>query len=429
MDDQHTQHDIEAKQSILSNIEKFGCHLFLIEPDNYLPGFVYSIGLYKKYGHSEIICFGLKTEVMASIINHACDLVKSGESLTTNRLYQGFLEGYDIQFVNVDQTFYPNYLGYAGWFYDMSFDFPVLQLIWQDKQNYFPWDENFNPDWKFKQPLLDRSTDFKFYEQRNLGVYTTKQAFEGDPILYVYHNEDGDWQFHTSLEPEIADSKLVCLEEITKLDPSINEIYHLQYGWSAWRSCRYDEWQYAEDEITNNTGSIPNNEQNKTVELSELIKDITKIDSRDITSAWNWLIAGYKNVLMVTKFGDMFLVDTNDEISWLDTGAGTLTKVASSPVEFEELIKDNEKTAHWFMTDLYLELQEQKIFLRENEVYSFQNLPLLGGQYSIDNIKPTDISVHFATCGQMCEMLKDIPDGTKVQLKVEEAKKKPWWKF
>ena len=429
MDDQHTQHDIEAKETILSNIEKFGCHLSLIEPDNYLPGFVYSIGLYKKYGHPEIICFGLKTEVMASIINHARDLVKNGESITTNRLYPGFLEGYNIQFVKVDPTFYPNYLGYAGWFYEMSFDFPVLELIWPDKQSHFPWDENFNPDWKFKQPLLDRSTDFKFYEQRNLGVFTTKQVFEGDPILYVYHNEDGDWQFHTGLEPEIADSKLVCLEEITKLDPSINEIYHLQYGWSAWRSSRFDEWQYAEDEFTSNTGPTSDNEQNSTIELQELIKNITKIDSTDITSAWHWLIAGYKNVLMVTKFGDMFLVDANDEISLLDTGAGTLTKVASSPFEFEELLKDHEKIARWFLTDLYLELQEQKIFLRENEVYSFQKLPLLGGQYCIDNIKPTDISVHFAINGQICERLKNIPDGNKIQLKVEEAKKKPWWKF
>jgi|GEM_PF-75463 len=423
MDDQHTQHDNEAKQAILANIEKFGCHLSLLEPDNYLPGFVYSIGLYKNYGHPEIICFGLKTDVMASIINHACDLIKNGDIITTNKLYSGFLEGYHIQFIEVDKEFYPNYLGYAGWFYDMSFDFPVLELIWPDKQNNFPWDDNFNPDWKFKQPLLDRNTDFKFYEQKNLGVYTTKQAFEGDPILYVYHNEDGDWQFHTSLVPNLADSKLVCLEEITKLDPSVNEIYHLQYGWRAWRSSRYDEWQYGEDEIIGDTESIRNNE------ISDLIKDIKKIDFQDITSAWNWLIAGYKSVLMVTKFGDMFIVDANDEISWLDTGIGTFTKVASSPIQFEEFLRDPEKTATWFLTDLYLELQEQQIFLQENEVYSFQKLPVIGGQYTIDNVKPTDISVHFAINGQICEQLKNIPNGTKVQIKVEEPKKKPWWKF
>ena len=246
MTDDHSKHGIEAKQAILDNIEKHGCHLALLEADNYLPAFIYSIGLFRKFGHPELICFGLKTEVMASILNHACDLIKNGETLTTNKLYSGFLEGYDIQFLQVDKDYYPNYVGYAGWFYDMTFDFPVLQLVWPDKQHNFPWDKDFNPDWKFKQPLLDRNTDFKFYEERNLGVYTTSQAFNGDPILYVYHNEDGDWQFHTSLEPNLDDGKLVCLEEIAKLDPTINELYHLQFGWWAWRDNKDDDWKYEE---------------------------------------------------------------------------------------------------------------------------------------------------------------------------------------
>jgi len=228
------------------NIENYGCHLTLIEADNYLPAFVYSIGLFKKFGHPEIICFGLKTEVAASIINHACDLIKNGETLTTNKIYRGFLEGFPIQFLEVDKEHYHDYVGYAGWFYNQTFDFPLLQLVWTDKQNNFPWDKDFNPEWKFKQPLLDRNTDFKFYEERNLGVYTTRQAFNGDTILYVYHNEDGDWQFHTSVEPNLADSMLVCLEEITKLDPSINELFNLQFGWRAWRASSVYEWNYEE---------------------------------------------------------------------------------------------------------------------------------------------------------------------------------------
>jgi len=247
MTDDHSEHDKAAKQVILHNIKKYGCHLALLEADNYLPAFVYSIGLFKKFRQPEIICFGLKTSVMGVILNHARDLIKKGQIFEINKPYKGFLEGYSIQFIAVDKEYYANYLGYAGWFYDSSFDFPVLQLVWPDKQGNFPWDKDFNPDWKFKQPLLDRNTDFKFYEERNLGVYTTKQALEGEPILYVYHNEDSAWQFHTSLEPDMNDAKLVCLEEITKLDPTINEIYHLQYGWRAWRSNRDAEWQYEAD--------------------------------------------------------------------------------------------------------------------------------------------------------------------------------------
>lgn len=233
------------------NIENYGCHLTLIEADNYLPSFVYSIGLYKKFGHPEIICFGLNNNVAASIINHACDLIKNGETLTAGKLYRGFLEDFPIQFIQVDKEYYQNYVGYAGWFYNQTFDFPLLQLVWTDKQNNFPWDNDFNPDWKFKQPLLDRNTDFKFYEERNLAVITTKQAFNGDPILYVYHNEDGDWQFHTSLEPNLGDCMVVALEQITKLDPTINEIYYLQFGWRAWRDSKEGEWQteeYPDDE-------------------------------------------------------------------------------------------------------------------------------------------------------------------------------------
>lgn len=240
------QEALNNRQTVLDNIEKFGCHLTLIEADNYLPAFVYSIGLFKKYRHPEIICFGLKTDVMKSMINHACDLIKNGEVIMPDKLYSEFLEGYKIQFLQVDKDYYHNYVGYAGVFYDMTFDFPLLQLVWPDKQHNFPWDKDFNIDWIFKQPLLDRNTDFKFYEERRLGVFTTKQAFNGDTILYVYHNEDGNWQFHTSLEPNLDDLMVVALEEITKLDPTINEIYYLQYGWRAWRDNKEAVWKYEE---------------------------------------------------------------------------------------------------------------------------------------------------------------------------------------
>lgn len=246
-DQDHPQHDKEAKESILHNIETFGCHLALLEPDNYLPGFAYTIGLYSKYNHPEIITFGLHSDLMGALLNHARDMVKQGITLQPGKPYEDFLQGYTIQFLEVRKEHYADYVGYAGWFYDNTFDFPLLQLVWPDKQHHFPWEEAFNPDWKFRQPLLDRNTDFKFYEERNLGVYTTRQAFEGQPILYVYHNEDGDWQFHTSLHPDTDDAKLVSLEEITKLDPSVNDIYHLQYGWRAWRKNVNTDWEYEED--------------------------------------------------------------------------------------------------------------------------------------------------------------------------------------
>lgn len=245
--DSHEEHDRQAKQTILDNIEKYGCHLALLEADNYMPAFAYTIGLYKKYNHPEIICFGLSTDLMGALLNHARDLVQAGEVLMPNKLYPGFLSGYEVCFLPVDKAFYADYLGYGGWFYGMSFDFPVLQMVWPDKTGKFPWEDGFNKEWKFYQPLLDRNPDFKFYEERNLGVYTTQEILDGEPVLFVYHNEDGDWQFHSSSEPDLNDAKLVSLECITKLDPTINEIHFLQYGWKAWRDKVGNEWEYEED--------------------------------------------------------------------------------------------------------------------------------------------------------------------------------------
>jgi len=244
----HEEHDKRAKERILNDIKEYDCHLALLESDGYSPAFVYTIGLYEKFQHPEIIIFGLKTDVMGHLLNELKNEIKKGGIYKPNQKYSGLLDGYEIQFLEVNEESYADYLGYAGWYYKNTFDFPVLQMIWPDKQRKWPWESGFNKNWKFKQPLLDRNTNFKYQEERNLGVYTTFHAFEGKPILYVYHNEDGDWQFHTEYEPKIEDSKLVCLEEIVKLDSTLNEIYYLNYGQTAYRNEIGGEWTIEESE-------------------------------------------------------------------------------------------------------------------------------------------------------------------------------------
>ena len=165
-----------------------------------------------------------------------------------------------------------------------------------------------------------------------------------------------------------------------------------------------------------------------TLKLSDLVKDKTKVDIKDICSGWTWLISTQKNVLLITIFGDIFFVGPSNEINWLDTGASTLTKVADSVEEFQKLLKDKENFANWFLTDLYTELQTKGVTLKDNEVYGYIKAPLIGGTYTLDNIEPTDISVHFFILGQIGEQTKDLPDGTKVKITTDTPKQKPWWK-
>ena len=90
--------------------------------------------------------------------------------------------------------------------------------------------------------MLDRNADFKFKEVKNVAVFTTRQWLEEKkPILRVVHDEDGDWQFLTCDQmPE--DIKIVALEQMTLRDPTLNDIFNLDYGEEAKRDFVGGKW-------------------------------------------------------------------------------------------------------------------------------------------------------------------------------------------
>jgi hypothetical protein len=143
-----------------------------------------------------------------------------------------------------------------------------------------------------------------------------------------------------------------------------------------------------------------------TLKLSELVKDKSNIDLKDICSDWEWLVNEQKNVLLVTLFGDLFFIGPSDEVNWLDTGTGSLTRIAENVKHFEKLLEDRENFNDWLMVRLYLDLQKNHQKLKGNEVYSYKKMPIIGGDYSIENIEATDISVHFSITGQICKQVK-----------------------
>jgi len=154
-----------------------------------------------------------------------------------------------------------------------------------------------------------------------------------------------------------------------------------------------------------------------TLTLNQLTKDISGIDIEDILSCWRWKIGDMKAVVIMSILGDLFLADRESAVYWLQTDTGDLTKVADSLEEFDNHLNDDDKIDNWFLPLLIEKLISAGKTLKENEVYSYKQIPVIGGEYSVDNIEPTDMSVHFAFSGQICEQIKDLPNGTKVNIK------------
>ena len=236
-----TEHNCRDDSETTSNIEKYGLTVIIIEATEYLPSFAYSIGLWKKFRHPEIICFGLTTKTLHALINNAADLVKNGQIIETNKTYEDIFENSKAAFIKVDSRNVSDYFGTAIDYYDTK-DFPALQLVWTDRKNKFPWENDFEEEFIYRQPLLDRNADFKFREAKNLATFTTRQWIEQHkPILRVIHDTDGDWQFLTGDQmPE--DIKIVGLEQLVLRDKTLNEVFDLEYGEEANRDFVGEKW-------------------------------------------------------------------------------------------------------------------------------------------------------------------------------------------
>jgi hypothetical protein len=245
--EEHAAHNAQAEKRIISDVEEYGFHIVQIAGDGYSPSFAYTIGLYRTYGHPELICFGLSLSLLHSVLWSGKELLDKQPMPDLSIDYPDLIDDYDVRLLPVAKEWYGDYFGYGIWF-NQGRNFPALQIVWPDKQTLYPWNEGFNPNWKATQPLLDRNLDFKFREERNVAVFTTHQVLEGLPILRVIHEANGDWQFLCDTTYEIADLKIVALEELVKRDPTLNNLFQLNYGRQAQRIDEAADWQEEEYE-------------------------------------------------------------------------------------------------------------------------------------------------------------------------------------
>ena len=242
---EENEHKCISKESLLKqtirNIDKYGLQVIIVSSTNYSSSFAYSIGLKRTYNHPEIICFGLSNDLGHEIINDVANIIENGEIIESGKIYNNIFGNGRATFLKVDKRNIENYFGAALNYYEDE-EFSALQLIWTDRNDKFPWEESFEEEFLYTQPLLDRNAEFKFNEPKNLTTFTTRQWLEEcKPILRVVHDNDGDWQFLTGDQmPE--DIKIVALEELIKRDKTLNEVFDLEYGEEAERNFIGGQW-------------------------------------------------------------------------------------------------------------------------------------------------------------------------------------------
>ena len=138
-------------------------------------------------------------------------------------------------------------------------------------------------------------------------------------------------------------------------------------------------------------------------------------DWSDLLSGWGQALPSSFTLWLVNRFGDLFVVLDDGAVHMLDVGAGTFTRVADSRDHFAELLDRDNNANNWLMIPLVDRCVEAGMTLSSTQCYGYKVPPILGGEYVIDNVEPTDLSVHYWLLADIYGQTKDVPDGTRIK--------------
>ena len=152
--------------------------------------------------------------------------------------------------------------------------------------------------------------------------------------------------------------------------------------------------------------------------LSNYLIDQTGLNWLELLSGWAPPLPTEFTVWMVNRFGDVLAVFEDGSINLLDVSSGKLSRVAENRDDLIEKVDTDNNVDNWFLMSLTDQCVQSGMTLSVGECYGFKIPPSLGGTYALENIETTDIAVHYSFLADIFQQTKDLPNGTKVEIKV-----------
>jgi hypothetical protein len=140
-------------------------------------------------------------------------------------------------------------------------------------------------------------------------------------------------------------------------------------------------------------------------------------DESDL-SAWSAILPASARVLRTNLFGDAFIVGDNGAVHMLERGGCSAEQIATSEEEFWREVRDD--THGWQLRPLADECRRAGKVLADGQCYAFTTPPVLGGDYTVDNVWVAPWREWFPLTADLFQQIKDIPDGATVSFKVAD---------
>lgn len=152
--------------------------------------------------------------------------------------------------------------------------------------------------------------------------------------------------------------------------------------------------------------------------LHDYLIDHSELDWAALLRDWTWLVPNTLTVWLMNRFGDLVIVTDDEKIHFLDLGGGTLVQIADSRDDFRDRIDEGDNANQWLMIPLIDKLVAANINLGKGQCYGYKVPPVLGGDYTVENTCVLPIPEQYGICASIHQQIKDVPDGTKVEIKI-----------
>ncbi len=228
---------------IKSNIDKKGYHTTTVT-SSLVPRYVYTIGLYEKFGFELIFAGGIyfmKNELL-SIFDAVINELKKGLNLNDKKVTIGNFGSFS--FVKVKTSWSKLMLLGVFDYYKIN-EAEVLQIV-PDFEHYTldiprmenEWNIDSEPIWQW----LDH--EWGYPVPKNSSVVTNLDALAGKKITEVMRWEENEWEMFAGAGPDVPKEhmRVVSLATILGIDKTLEPAINLNIGKGIWRDANELKW-------------------------------------------------------------------------------------------------------------------------------------------------------------------------------------------
>ena len=137
----------------IEQVREHGWQVILIPSDDSGPGWAFTIGLWHNHRLPELAMFGLDIHDMHACLNTLAEQSVAGRPPAAGEERHDILTDLPVVLKKVDYRWYEAFFGTAIMFYRRP-PFPVLEVVWPDKDGRFPWQPESGTRYRQAQPQL-----------------------------------------------------------------------------------------------------------------------------------------------------------------------------------------------------------------------------------------------------------------------------------